>query len=92
MHMRGTRREKEVEICATNLANKTNCMNTATFHIHLYVNFKIHSNFYWMKCLIHRVIVTELIFKEKLILVGTSASITEVSSEPSERRATTDSH
>jgi hypothetical protein len=28
MHMRGTRIEKEVEICATNLANKTKCMST----------------------------------------------------------------
>jgi hypothetical protein len=26
--MRGTRIEKEVEICATNLANKTKCMST----------------------------------------------------------------
>jgi hypothetical protein len=26
--MRGGRIEKEVEICATNLANKTKCMNT----------------------------------------------------------------
>jgi hypothetical protein len=26
--MHGTRVEKEVEICATNLANKTKCMNT----------------------------------------------------------------
>jgi hypothetical protein len=28
MHMRETRIEKEVEICATNLANKIKCMNT----------------------------------------------------------------
>jgi hypothetical protein len=28
MHMRGTRIEMEVEICATNLANKTKCMST----------------------------------------------------------------
>jgi hypothetical protein len=28
MHMRGTRIEKGVEICATNLTNKTMCMNT----------------------------------------------------------------
>jgi hypothetical protein len=28
MHMRGTRTDKEVEICATNLANKTKCMST----------------------------------------------------------------
>jgi hypothetical protein len=27
-HMRGTRIEKEVEICATNLTNKTKCMST----------------------------------------------------------------
>jgi hypothetical protein len=27
MHMRGTRIEKEVEICATNLANKTTCIS-----------------------------------------------------------------
>jgi hypothetical protein len=27
MHMRGTWTEKEVEICATNLANKSKCMN-----------------------------------------------------------------
>jgi hypothetical protein len=27
-HMRRTRREKEVEICATNLTNKTKCMST----------------------------------------------------------------
>jgi hypothetical protein len=26
--MRGTRIEKEVEMCSTNLANKTKCMNT----------------------------------------------------------------
>jgi hypothetical protein len=26
--MRGTRIEKEVQICATNLANKTKCMST----------------------------------------------------------------
>jgi hypothetical protein len=26
--MRGTRIEKEVEICATNLANKTKCIST----------------------------------------------------------------
>jgi hypothetical protein len=26
--MRGTRIENEVEICATNLANKTECMST----------------------------------------------------------------
>jgi hypothetical protein len=26
--MRGTGREKEVEICATNMTNKTKCMNT----------------------------------------------------------------
>jgi hypothetical protein len=26
--MRGTEIEKEVEICATNLANKTKCMST----------------------------------------------------------------
>jgi hypothetical protein len=28
--MRRTRMEKEVEICATNLANKTKCMSTNT--------------------------------------------------------------
>jgi hypothetical protein len=28
MHMRETRIEKEVEICATNLANETKCMST----------------------------------------------------------------
>jgi hypothetical protein len=28
MHMRGSRIEKQVEICATNLANKAKCMNT----------------------------------------------------------------
>jgi hypothetical protein len=28
MHMRGTWMEKEVEICATNLTNKTKCMST----------------------------------------------------------------
>jgi hypothetical protein len=28
MHMHGTRIENEVEICATNLANKTKCMST----------------------------------------------------------------
>jgi hypothetical protein len=27
MHRRGTRIEKEEEICATNLANKTKCMS-----------------------------------------------------------------
>jgi hypothetical protein len=27
MHMRGNRIEKQVEICATNLANKSNCMS-----------------------------------------------------------------
>jgi hypothetical protein len=28
MHMRETRIEKEVDICVTNLANKTKCMST----------------------------------------------------------------
>jgi hypothetical protein len=28
MYLRGNRIEKEVEICGTNLANKTKCMNT----------------------------------------------------------------
>jgi hypothetical protein len=28
MHMRGTGIEKEVEICATNIANKAKCMST----------------------------------------------------------------
>jgi hypothetical protein len=28
MHMRGTGIEKEVEICATNITNKTKCMST----------------------------------------------------------------
>jgi hypothetical protein len=28
MHRRGTRIGKKVEICATNLANKTKCMST----------------------------------------------------------------
>jgi hypothetical protein len=40
-----------------------------------YVTFKTHSNLYLIKCLINRVIVTELILKEKLISVGTSDSI-----------------
>jgi hypothetical protein len=29
--MRGTRIEKEVEICATNLANKTKCTSTSAY-------------------------------------------------------------
>jgi hypothetical protein len=29
MHMRGTRIEKEAEIYATNLANKTKCLSTS---------------------------------------------------------------
>jgi hypothetical protein len=32
MHMRGTRIEKWVEICATNLANKIQCMSTIFVH------------------------------------------------------------
>jgi hypothetical protein len=35
--MRGTRIEKEVEIYATNLANKTKCMSTNAFYLRFYL-------------------------------------------------------
>jgi hypothetical protein len=44
--MRGTRTEKEVEICATNLANKTKSLehNPSITHVRILLQFLSHIN------------------------------------------------